>query len=606
MKSDHLFRISTDFVTVEVRGPRRPKSEVGRGNIDREPTFRVKSSSLPMIVQGGAGDSWELAGSEIDTPGFFEESLYKIRVNSLIPGVMPRVIHRDPLLFQDLDAYEDTDSITGPFSFKQQVGLCTFSIQVDKAVVEITIEVFPTKLDYASDYEMLLQDISSASRALALEYMRSTYRSSAVKDVIEKSAVDWLILLRNEADSLCAAVRFIDSHPQRVLSRAYSYERVEKVRAHDARARLSIRSRTGIGSWIDVPGIGVTRTRIQGTRPIETLDTPEHRWFRFSIVSIGDKLSKMERDLTKNILELLRNGRSVPSRLKAERDELSIILHDIRGLLDLPVFATVGMIPPTGFSSLQLHSSAGYGDAFRSIMVLNQGLDVTSPGDNSHSVSDLHELYEAWCYIEVVRIVLKITKAECDLEDILKVWDSGLRVRIRKGKLSTVTFKQTQGKLEVSYNVTFPGLTGSQTPDIILNFRRHEWPDLIVVLDAKYRVDASHEIRKRFDLPAPPADAINALHRYRDAIVVSKTSNGFGTRPVVKGAALYPLGVEDSAKYQESRLASAMENLGIGAIPFLPNNTVHVEEWIRSLIQMEQVELAQPGPPFSGVMHLNM
>lgn len=588
---------------MEIRGPRQARSEINREDLDRLPFFTAVASG-EVRVQGGGQTGWDVTHEDFQAPAFFEDSLYKVRVKSLVPGTLPKAIHRDPLLFQGLDTYEDEDSLTGPFSFGRQVGLCTFAVQVGREFLNITLEVFPTKLDYENDYDRLLLDISSASRALALEYLRATYRSSSRTDVSDGSQLDWLILLRNEASRLQAAVRYIDAHPQRSLSRGMSFRRIEKVRAHDTRARKSIMSQSGVGAWTEIPGVGASRRIIQGIEPIETLDTPEHRWLRFSIQTIGQQLAAIEEKLTSDIADSRRRHRNVSLRLAAERDEISRIGQIFWELLELPVFAGVTSLPPAGFSSLQMHTAAGYGDAFRSIMVLRQGLEVTSPGDALHSLSDLHELYEAWCYIEIVRSVLSITGGECELGDLLQTTDSALRVQLRKGTRSSVTFDHGHGKLDVSYNVTFGGLTGSQKPDIVLNFRRNGWPDLIVVLDAKYRVDATPEMVERFDMPAPPADAINALHRYRDAITLLSVDGG-RTRPVVKGAALYPLGTGDSSPYEKSRLAEALSSLGIGAIPFLPNNTGYVEEWLGSLLLMNPEELSQPGPPFSGTEHLH-
>ena len=603
VRSERLVRIATSFVTVEIRGPRQARSEINRQDLDRLPFFTAVASG-EVRVQGGGQTGWDVTDENFQAPAFFEDSLYKVRVKSLVPGTLPKAIHRDQLLFQGLDTYEDEDSLTGPFSFGRQVGLCTFAVQVGREFLNITLEVFPTKLDYENDYDRLLLDISSASRALALEYLRATYRSSSRTDVSDGSQLDWLILLRNEATRLQAAVRYVDAHPQRSLSRGMSFRRIEKVRAHDTRARKSIMSQSGLGAWTEIPGVGASRRIIQGIEPVETLDTPEHRWLRFSIQTIGQQLAAIEEKLTSDIADSRRRHRNVSLRLVAERDEISQIGQVFWELLELPVFAGVTSLPPAGFSSLQMHTAAGYGDAFRSIMVLRQGLEVTSPGDALHSLSDLHELYEAWCYIEIVRNVLSITGGECELGDLLQTTDSALRVQLRKGTRSSVTFDHGHGKLDVSYNVTFGGLTGSQKPDIVLNFRRNEWPDLIVVLDAKYRVDATPEMVERFDMPAPPADAINALHRYRDAITLLSVDGG-RTRPVVKGAALYPLGTGDSSPYEKSRLAEALSSLGIGAIPFLPNNTGYVEEWLRSLLLMNPEELSQPGPPFSGTEHLH-
>lgn len=43
---------------------------------------------------------------------------------------------------------------------------------------------------------------------------------------------------------------------------------------------------------------------------------------------------------------------------------------------------------------------------------------------------------------------------------------------------------------------------------------------MFVVFDANYRLDLSDRHVAALDSPAPPLDAVNALHRYRDAVMV--------------------------------------------------------------------------------------
>ncbi|MBL8149864.1 MAG: hypothetical protein JNN15_08040, partial [Blastocatellia bacterium] len=127
----------------------------------------------------------------------------------------------------------------------------------------------------------------------------------------------------------------------------------------------------------------------------------------------------------------------------------------------------------------------------------------------------------------------------------------------------------------------------------------------------------------RYKTPGPPEDAINALHRYRDAILelipdnnslitpsILETESNFGKevssytksgdlgkseefrvpkRVVVQAAALFPY---DEARnkinypsFNEGLLWKSLEKLGIGAIPFLPSNTSYMRSWIRTALR---------------------
>jgi hypothetical protein len=105
-----------------------------------------------------------------------------------------------------------------------------------------------------------------------------------------------------------------------------------------------------------------------------------------------------------------------------------------------------------------------------------------------------------------------------------------------------------------------------------------------LVCDAKYRIDATVEYRQQFGSYGPPVDAINALHRYRDAILEldsleDPTRNL--KRSVVQAAAIFPLSfIQGDPEFREGRLWRSIERIGVGAIPALPSNTALLKEWI--------------------------
>jgi hypothetical protein len=232
-------------------------------------------------------------------------------------------------------------------------------------------------------------------------------------------------------------------------------------------------------------------------------------------------------------------------------------------------------------------------------MVLRLGLDVEG-NPFELSVMDVHDLYEAWCFIQLMRQVTSLIVGQADVSALLQIEEAGIRVWLRRGEQTALTCIGADRTLVLSYNPEYAGLTGDQRPDIVLRFQHDGWPDLIVVFDAKYRLDASEDYRRRFGTAGPPQDAINVLHRYRDAITVHSIDHGL-QRPVVKGAALFPLAAEESHDFPLSRLFNALEILGIGALPFLPGNTGLVNEWLKYLLALAPEEIAEPGPPFAGL-----
>jgi hypothetical protein len=104
-------------------------------------------------------------------------------------------------------------------------------------------------------------------------------------------------------------------------------------------------------------------------------------------------------------------------------------------------------------------------------------------------------------------------------------------------------------------------------------------------LDAKYRLDTSENYRNYYGSLGPPEDAINIMHRYRDAILERPSrAADVPNRTVIQAAALFPSSVEASSKYDSSKLWNALQTIGVGALPFLPDNRVWVKNWLQSRV----------------------
>ncbi|MEV4838622.1 DUF2357 domain-containing protein [Nonomuraea sp. NPDC049486] len=600
--NDLLLRVSLPFVTLDIHGPKQarwvlPGSGPNKGHLRMVVSPNVRSSTVVSTHQGTLTrktfDEW-------DGPPFYEDTTYRIRVKSLVPGRTPVLNHRDPLLLGSIVSYPDDDMCAGTLNFGRQVGLTTLDIAVGHEALRLTLEIFPAKIDYKTDYQNILGDISRASRTLAFEYLRATYQKGKPNSVTDQANFDWIVLLRHEIDRLSRAIAQINQRPYRSLASEITNVRVERVKKADGYTRKAVSRGKGSGGWSNIQGIGAARSLLPTSRSVETLDTPEHRWLRMGLLLIRTKLSDVQAGLK---LEAGRQRSMTQSkrRLMAEIAEVDRFVESISDLLNLPLFNGVTQAPPPGFTSLTLMSGVGYGDAYQAISTLRLGLTIEQ-GTVEFSTMDVHALYETWCFIEVLRIVVTYAGAQADLSSIISVDNTGIRVRMRPGRRGSVKCRSGTLDITLSYNEPYRGLTGEQKPDIVLRLRHAGWPDLYVIFDAKYRLDASASFQKRFGCAGPPLDAINVLHRYRDAIVVGSQAGGTLYRPVVKGAALYPLSVSESVNFNASRLKEALDVLGIGAIPFLPGNTHHLEAWIASVLALPPEELAEPGPPFVGLV----
>jgi len=481
----------------------------------------------------------------------------------------------------------------------QQIGRCALEIVIGNERARLTLEIFPTKLDYESDYETILHDLTSVGHGLILEFLRATYKLVG-QGMSRPSSLDWLTQLRHLITDVEKAVHFINSRPFPSLTRTTGYVRPEDVRNIDAGLALAIAHGGGIGDFRNTP-IGSLRAFLPSRKAEETLDTLEHRWIRRELVRARDLLWAVSKALAAEQLLSLRRGWSA-ARLRQETAEVDTLLKRVAAMLGLPVIARASpSLHFADFSSQTLLNAPGYSLIYRSCMALRHALSVNA-GPVAASMKDLDLLYEMWCFVAVAKILSEVTHSTFDLSKLISVESGGLRVKLARGSESSLTCNAKDRRITLAYNRQYPTATGGQRPDIICEVVFDNWPELVIVLDAKYRLDVSDEHLRSYESPGPPIDAVNALHRYRDAIVVQKVSLGLG-RPVIKGIALFPLAGEAARTFTTTSLYKSLSIVGIGAVPFLPSSAGIFKAWLSELLQLTPTMMAAAGPTFLGEAH---
>jgi hypothetical protein len=153
-----------------------------------------------------------------------------------------------------------------------------------------------------------------------------------------------------------------------------------------------------------------------------------------------------------------------------------------------------------------------------------------------------------------------------------------------------VNDSDTQAESAIRGTTTF---TTTQRPDIVLRLtKRQKDIQYTFLFDAKYRIADG----KKDGQDVPPVDAIDQMHRYRDAIYYVDQANGKPKREIIGGYVLFP-GNYTKEEYEQSYYHQSAEKVGIGAFPLRPsvqgdllvepNNSEQalreqIEAWLRS------------------------
>ncbi len=517
-----------------------------------------------LRVEGGRGVTPDVQFGPAGDAHLFEQTSYTFFVQSKT-GAPLTVRHRDPVLTQALHAADGGRVVHGPVNFGAQVGHSRFSVVIaGRPHFDFEVEIFPSKLDYRDDYAALRADVQDIAADLVYEYLRATYFPGTPRPAAQPPTLAWATLLRHWLGDLERALGYVTQHPLWGTDRTVQATRAHRIRRPDAALRRAVRQ-----------GATLVHERLPAHRPRYTLDTPAHRWLAAQLTHLRRLLASVQAEEA-----ALRPG----VRRATVLEELGAMQRRLDRLARLePMREAAPGTPPA--PSLQLMTAPGYREAYRACLLLRQGLSLEGEALRL-PLKDLHLLYEYWCFLTLVRLAAEAAGQPLAVDQLVKVERHGLRLRLRKGRAQTVTFGLGGGRrLSLTYNPRFSGrgFLVPQQPDIVLTLHETRHLRARYVLDAKYRLDASPTYLRRYGTPGPPLDALNTLHRYRDAL--NKGQRGSTPAVVVQAVALFPYREEKAGSFAQHRHARALREVGVGALPLLPGATGYVEAWLREVIQ---------------------
>ena len=507
----------------------------------------LRRGASPLVVAGTGAGRARLNGAPTTEADVWleEETAYSVLVQSL-DGAVVGLRHRDPVVTAGLVSADDGRVLHGRVGFGSQAGRSQFELTVGSTrEVEVAVSVLPTKLVEA-EVAAMRAEVEAFAAGLAVASVRPATLAGAAGDRAPSVPV-WLSALARSVGRLESAVAQINQRPVLDVRRHLDSVRPGRVRRPSTETRRAV-----LRSGVDVEGLPARPGSL-------SFDTDAHRWL-FSRLGMIDRA--MSRVLRGEI------GRRPTSRRQVLVAEVSALSERVGRLRRAGVFRAVGgrapAVPP-----LVLRRRPGYAQAYVAIREVERGLDLQA-GDLAVTTRDLSVLFETWAALTAVRLLGDVLGAEVPARPF-GVDVRGADVRLRSGRRWAARLDGRGVRADVIYTPRFPAPPGllAQRPDLLLVLRRGT-SETRVVLDAKYRRDDSARYRRRYGAAGPPEDALNTMHRYRDAVP-----------GVSVAAAVFP-GPSDG--FEASRLWTSLGTLGVGAIPLRPGDVSMLARFLRGLV----------------------
>ena len=477
--------------------------------------------------------------------------------------------------------------LAGFINYKNEIGRSEIQIiyKVDKETraFRFGFEVLSTKLDYHEHWRTIVEDIEREYRMLSLDYMRRTFHGFSPDQNGEHPDIVWWSVFEGEQQKFIKACKSIIDRPRHRLHGEEVYLRADKLKQtpHNIENRLAEHRKEPAYLY-----------RVE--QHILSNDTQENRFLKFAL----HQISKRYEDLRQRIEAVKTASCTMKSAMLATSETLKRLQHH-------PFFRTIGRFKGINQESMVLQKATGYSQVYRTWNLLRRAYSLND-GLYRLQTKDIATLYEIWCFIEVSHIV----KAQLHLDDEdvehrnrmemngIFSWELG------KGEHSRILFRKDGVELaELVYNpknadkendnVGMKDLvvpTVPQKPDIVLQLTKNDLQQgmkMTYLFDAKYRIDGKDK-----GVDVPPEDAINQMHRYRDAIYYKDYDANALKKEVIGGYILFP-GDGEPNDVAVSKFYKTIKEVNIGAFPLRPKDVENrklLENFIDELIHTKSYE----------------
>lgn len=491
-------------------------------------------------------------------------------------------------------------TLAGFINYGNDIGKSELNLvyQIGKETKRFTLgyEVLSTKLNYHEHWRKIIDDIEQEYRMLSLDYMKRTFHGFTPDTTGETPELIWWSVFAGEQQKFIKACRSIIERPRHRLHGYEVYLRADKLKRVPANIENELAEHRKETAHL---------YRVE--EQIQSNDTQENRFLKYALGQITRKYETLKERIV-----------SINGLAENKKKELSEIQASLNHLQRNPFFRTVGRFKGLNQESLVLQRATGYSQVYRTWNLLRRAYSLND-GIYRLQSKDIATLYEIWCFIEVSHIVreqLGISKEDVDHRNRMEMngvftWELG------KGEHSRILFRKDGVELaELVYNpkhsdkddeyISMPNMyvpTVPQKPDIVLQLTKDDMQKgmkMTYLFDAKYRIDGNVN-----GVDTPPNDAINQMHRYRDAIYYKNYDGSQLKKEIIGGYILFP-GDGEPLKVAKAKFQKSLNEVNIGAFPLRPkdeDNRKLLENFIKELIDTNTSGLLRETIPQKGLYY---
>ncbi|MGM0499052.1 MAG: DUF2357 domain-containing protein [Bacillota bacterium] len=502
-------------------------------------------------------------------PLFFEYQNYDFYIKAEMPI---ELYHPNREIRESLSHPNDNPNVLyGSINFGSDIGYSEFEIRSNSQVIlTLKLEVFPSKIDYQKDYNQLLEEVNKEVYNLAYDFLRKTYQEMKISEKQNITEAEFFVIIENIFEDLFKALKRVEESPHHQIIRERNVRpasRVKKV------GRQSLK-------WLNKNSRHYDKElklpeKMLAVEKKLSYDNFENKFIKWSFSELIKRLKHFK-------INYINSKRNPDQNLVTKIDKM---IRKLKLKLKHSFLAEVGELQKIDSISLVLQMAPGYKELYKYYLMLLKGLSLN--GDIFRlSIKQLWQLYEYWTFLKLNSLLQD--KYKMLKNNIIELDYSGINVTLSQGASAEVEYQNpiTGEIFTLSYNRSSgDSITTNQKPDNILslskNDSKHQYK---FIFDAKYRLNNAEEgtgYGKRYNgIPGPEESDINTMHRYRDAVAAEMGKDY--RRTMVGAYVLFPY--HDQEKFKDHKFYQSIDQVNIGAFPFLPGSTELLADFLENII----------------------
>ena len=479
--------------------------------------------------------------------------------------------------------------LVGSIDFLNSPGKFCFAFEYrdeDNHIINEQIEMYVAspKLDTKNDLRQITALINQEYENYVFDYLTLTFSSFSLKRAERNNSIIWLSIFKNVVEEYFRSVKFIMSRPNNKPIRKIYHARPDRIRRWSPQQEERYRE---LGNDAEMHFFRYEQME-------NTVNTRENRFVKYSLHVLGKKFR-----------EVFAEVNSLYKEMDIEEKKSLLNYYKLfKQLESSSFFSKVGEFEGFRQESAILQQRSGYSQIYKTWLMLKSSLELVD-GKTDIGMKKIWELYEIWCFLIMKRLIAKVLDLDLnDSEHIHENKSEMLNTLVKSEMSHSVEFINKNGdvvRLEYqhTYNRSskvYKSTTTEQRPDIVITIRKPDGFILTYLYDAKYRVQDDKndgELDEGADIDIadyPLPDAINQMHRYRDAIYYSmKEDERPRGKEIIGGYILFP-GRTEGDVVENRYFYKSIKQVNIGAFPLLPADKEHSEDFIQCDLLKKHLE----------------